>query len=267
MRMEFRRWMLIGLLAVLCLCPALRADEPYARSRDYDLQNARIQLRFDLNQKKVIGDVTHTLAPLRDGLTRLEFDSVNLTISSVSVGGAPARFETTATSLIVPLGRPTKTAEKLDVRIRYEGRPQRRGVFFILPDKNYPNRPAHLWTQGEAEDTRYYIPIYDYPNDLTTSEMIVTVPRGWLTLSNGTLVSVKDEPDGMKTWSWRQSQPHAVYLISLVAGEFEEARETWGNIPVTYYVPRGMADRIAPTFKNTRAMLDYFSEITGVPYP
>ena len=42
----------------------------------------------------------------------------------------------------------------------------------MLPDKNYPNRPKEVWTQGEAEDTRYYIPIYDYPNDRTTSEMI-----------------------------------------------------------------------------------------------
>jgi aminopeptidase N len=267
MRTEFRRWKLLWLVVVLCLGPVMRADEPYARSREYDLQNARIQLRFDLEQRKVIGDVTHTLAPLRDGLTRLEFDSVDLTISSVTVGGAAARFETTPTKLVVPLERPAKTGEKLDIRIRYEGKPQRKGVFFILPDENYPNRPAHLWTQGEAEDTRYYIPIYDYPNDLTTSEMIVTVPRGWLTLSNGALVGVKDEPDGMKTWEWRQSQPHAVYLISLVAGEFEEVRETWREIPVTYYVPRGMADRIPPTFRNTRAMLDYFSEITGVPYP
>jgi len=34
------------------------ADEPYARSRDYDLQHSKISLRFDIDQKKVLGEVT-----------------------------------------------------------------------------------------------------------------------------------------------------------------------------------------------------------------
>ena len=34
----------------------LNADEPYARSRDYDLEHSRIALRFDVTEKKVIGD-------------------------------------------------------------------------------------------------------------------------------------------------------------------------------------------------------------------
>lgn len=258
-------------LAVLLVCafvaaPAALADEPYARTRTYDLQNARIQLRFDLEHKRVMGEVTHTLAPLRDGLTQLEFDSVDLKILSVTVAGRAAKYETTATKVIVKLDKAARAGEKIDVDIRYEGTPKK-GVVFILPDKNYPNRPAHLWTQGEAEEIRYLIPIYDYPNDKTTSEMIATVPKSWLTVSNGTLVGVKDNPDGTKTWDWKQSQPHSTYLISLVAGELEEIQESWRNRPVTYYVPRGEKDRITPTFARTRAMLDLLSEKYGVVYP
>src|SRR5216684_1736532 len=100
------------LLALLAPVVALRADEPYARSRDYHLQNARIALRFDLEQRKVIGEVRHTLAALRDGLTRLAFDSVGLTVASVTVGGRPAKFETTATQLLVSLDHPAKPDEK-----------------------------------------------------------------------------------------------------------------------------------------------------------
>ena len=254
------------LLFFLLLVAAVRADEPYARSRDYDLQNARISLRFEVEQRKVIGEVTHTLAALRNGLTRLAFDSVNLTITGVSVGGRPAKYETTATQLLVALDRPAQTGEKFEVTIRYEGWP-RRGLYFVLPDKNYPDRAQEIWTQGQAEDRRYCIPIYDYPNDRTSTEMIVTVPRDWLAVSNGKLVSVSDAAGGMKTWHWRQSQPHSTYLISLVAGEFEMARETRRGIPVIYYVPRGRRDRVRPTFARTRQMLDFYSSILGVPYP
>src|SRR5580704_18120529 len=41
---------------IACALP-LQADEPYSRTRDYDLQHSKIALRFDLDQRKVIGDV------------------------------------------------------------------------------------------------------------------------------------------------------------------------------------------------------------------
>src|ERR1035441_1482171 len=66
-------------LAVL-LAGVVRADRPYAPSRDYHLENVRVSLRFDLDQRKVIGEVTHTLSTLRDGLTHLDFDCADLTI-------------------------------------------------------------------------------------------------------------------------------------------------------------------------------------------
>ena len=73
------------------------------------------------------------------------------------------------------LKRPAKSGEKYEVAIRYEAKPKK-GLYFILPNKSNPNRPVEIWTQGESEDTRYYLPIYDYPNNRTTSDMILTVP-------------------------------------------------------------------------------------------
>ncbi len=73
-----------------------RDDDPYARSRDYDLQNVRTHLRFDVEQKKVIGEVTESLAILRDGASELRFDSVGLAIESVTLNRAAAKFETQA---------------------------------------------------------------------------------------------------------------------------------------------------------------------------
>ena len=254
------------LFVAALLGPLAHADEPYAPTREYELQNARIELRFDVDQKKISGQVTHTLSALREGLRQLDFDSVALTILSVRVNGKDAHFSTDPGHLHVDLDHPTKTAEKYDVVIRYEGQPKK-GVYFVLPNKDYPNQPKEIWTQGEAEDTRYYIPIYDYPNDRLTWEMIATVPADWVTVSNGKLEGVADAGQGLKTWTWHQSEPASTYLISLVAGEFESSKQTWRNIPVEYYVPRGDSDRIEPTFSRTRDMLTFFSDRLGVPYP
>ena len=267
-----KRWGPIAAISFLLLTlavalgPQVRADEPFARNRDYDLQNARIELKFDLNQRQVIGQVTHTLTTLKDGLRQLDFDSVGLTILTARLDGKDTHFSTDDAKLHVNLVQPSKSGDKHEVVIRYQGSPKK-GIHFILPAKSDSAQPKEIWTQGEAEDTRYYIPIYDYPNDRTTTEMIVTVPRGWVTVSNGKLESVVDAGSGLKTWTWRQSQPISTYLISLVAGEFDESKKTWHNIPVDYRVPHGDADRIDPTFARTPDMLSFFSERLGVPYP
>jgi aminopeptidase N len=254
----------LGVAALLCA--TARADRPYAPSRDYHLENVRAALRFDIDQRKVIGDVTHTLSTVHEGLTHLDFDCAELTVSSARVNGKDAPFDLHDDKLHVQLAQPAKAGEKYEVELKYEGKPTA-GLFFILPDKDDPGRAKEIWTQGEAEDTHHYIPIYDYPNDRTTSEMILTVPADWLTVSNGKLLSVQDSPDGQKTWTWRQSMPVSTYLISFVAGEFKEKKDTWRNIPISYNVPRGMEDTIAPTFSHTKEMLDFFSDRFGVPYP
>src|SRR5579864_29737 len=245
----------------------LSADEPYARSRSYDLQHSKIALRFDLEHKKVIGDVTHTLSILNEGTSKIAFDSVGLTVQSVTVNKSAAKFETTPEKLIVSLPAAAKASEKFEVQIRYEGKPSK-GLYFILPDKDYPNRPKQIWSQGESEDTRYYIPIYDYPNDRLTTEMILTVPASWLTVSNGKLISVTDAPNSMKIWTWRESLPSSSYLITVVAGEFEEVKDSWRGIPVPYYAPKGRGDRLkGSSYSNTPAMLELFSKKYGVEYP
>ena len=254
------------LLAILVVALQLRADEPYARSRDYDLQHSKIALRFDTEQKKIMGDVTHSLSILRDGTSRIAFDSVGLTIQSVTVNKSAAKFEIPWGKLIVPLPAPAKAGDKFDVAIHYEGKPAK-GLYFILPDKDYPDCPKQIWTQGESEDTRYYLPTYDYPNDRLTTETILTVPASWITVSNGKLINVTDAGKGLKTWYWKESVLSSTYLITIVAGEFDEVKETWRGIPVTYYAPKGRGDRLPINYGRTPAMLDLFSKKFGVDYP
>jgi aminopeptidase N len=244
----------------------LRADEPYARSKDYDLQHSKIGLRFQPEEKKVIGEVIHSLALLHDGLESISFDSVGLQIESVRVNKGAAKFASTGTKLVVTLPKGSKAGAKYDVEIKYQGTPTK-GLYFILPDKDYPNRPLEIWTQGESEDTRYYLPTYDYPNDRLTTETILTVPASWLTVSNGKLISVTDVREGMKTWTWRESQPSSTYLFTVVAGEFVEVKDSWRDIPVTYYAPKDRGDRLNPNYNRTTAMIELFSKKLGVDYP
>lgn len=257
---------LILLLIAAPFCSLAQADEPYAPSRDYDLQHLRTHLWFDVDRRGIRGEVTESIAVLRDGVTSLKFDSVALTILAVTVDGKPAKFSTTSNAIVVSLNAPGKRGDQNEVFIKYQGQPKA-GLYFILPDQSYPRQPSEIWTQGEAEDTRYYIPLYDYPNDRTTSEMILTVPAAWITVSNGRLAGVNNEPDGMRTWSWNESQPISTYLISLIAGDFVEHDDSWSGTPLRYVVPRGQDATVSSSFARTKQMLDAFSGKLGVPFP
>ena len=258
-------------LLILALLPMFvwlaRGDEPYAPSKDYNLESIRTHLWFDLDNHKVRGEVNQNISALRDNVTALNLDSVGLTIQSVTFDGKPAQFSTTSDKLVVSLALPAKRGEHHELFIKYEGRPKK-GLYFILPDQIYPRQPQEVWTQGEAEDTRNYIPLYDYPNDRFSSEMILTVPASWITISNGKLVGVKADPDGdHKTWDWKQSEPLSSYLISVIAGDFVEKDDSWRGVPLRYVVPRGQEYKIETSFSDTKKMLDLFSQKLDVPYP
>jgi len=255
-----------GLLLLAIAAQSCHADEPYAPSRNYALQDIRTHLWFDVDRRTIRGEVTESVSALRNDVSQFALDSVDLKIESVQVDGKPARFSVDPKRLIVSLDRPANRGDRYQISIRYEGQPKK-GLYFVLPDRNYPRQPSEIWTQGEAEDTRYYIPLYDYPNDRTTSEMILTVPSSWITVSNGRLVGVKDESDGMKTWDWKESEPISTYLISAIAGDFVEKDDTWHGLTLRYVVPRGDGPTIDPTFERTKQMLDLFSSKLGVPYP
>ena len=268
---QWRRIIAVAAVAGICIFAAAaelsaRDDDPYARSRDYDLQNVHTHLRFDIANKKIMGEVTESLAILRENVGELRFDSIGLTIESVTLNRAAAKFDVQPKELVVTLPHIARRGEHFEVTIRYWGQPTK-GIYFILPDKNYPDQPKEIWSQGESEDTRYYIPIYDYPNDRTTSEMLLTVPGDWWTVSNGKLIGIKSEADGTKTWDWKQSETLSTYLISVVAGEFVEKKDSWRGIPVQYAVPKGQEYKIEPTFSRTKGMLDAFSDALGVKYP
>src|SRR5580704_15543628 len=100
------------LALALLLSMASRADDPYARSRDYDLQNVRTHLWLSAEKKEIRGEVTHSLSILRDDVSQLRFDSVDLKIEQVTVDGKPAKYATNPNDVTVSLDHPAKRGER-----------------------------------------------------------------------------------------------------------------------------------------------------------
>ncbi|MAE70138.1 MAG: hypothetical protein CME06_06675 [Gemmatimonadetes bacterium] len=255
--------------------PVHHAGEPpmrYAPDRPFDLLHTALELRIDPEGGTIEGTSAITASALGDDLGGIELHAVDLEIERVRLVGTPGdegqalRFDYSGEVLAIDFPAAIGSGEKFTVTVDYRGAP-RRGLYFVGPETHAPDRPYEVWSQGEDEDSRYWFPSWDYPNDRGTSSAAFTVDRRYTVVGNGRLVGVDERSDGTRTWRWSETHPHVTYLTSVVVAEMDEMHDTWRDISVDYYVPKGLGERIPRNLGATPAMMTALSEYLDFPYP
>ena len=263
---------------------AFKPDDPKISepARNYDLIHLRVELRIDVDAKSFAGEAINTIRPLFDGVRAVRFDAVGLEVEAVTANGKALRTspfeEEPRKGIEVELDRAYGESETVDVAIRYSGKDPEKGLYFIQPDADHPEKPFQVWSQGEDMDTRYWIPTYDYPNDRATTEFFFTLREPLHAVSNGTLLAVTPagEADGKRwrTFHWKMDQPYVTYLIAIGAADWEKHVDLLdlpgraAPLSVEYYVNRGVGEATARrSYGETPRMIRFFSEKTGVPFP
>ena len=248
----------------------LRADtlEHNGWDRDADLLHVHIDVDFDVAASSVAGDVTSTLRGLRENTQELQLHARGLSIEAVHDGeGRALEFGLDEPMLVVQLAEPLEFGDEVSLTVTYSASPER-GLYFRGTSKDADGPAPQFWTQGQAEDHRYWLPIWDFPNDRATVSADLRAPGDLITLSNGLLQGVVEHEDGDRTHRWRLEQRIPTYLIAVAGGAWELYTDDWNGLPVEYWVGPGSGEEKARrAFGETPAMLDWFSELLGVPYP
>ena len=252
----------------------------YLPPRDYDMRNITLNLKFDWEREQALGTATITFSPLVANLRRVEFDAGHMTFNSVKMepAGAPLQFinDMKNEKLRIMLDRAYQPSDTLTVTIDYrtngkmdgEGLPGfGRGLTFIKPRADDPTRPRQIWSQGETTYNHYWFPCFDHPNDFATSEMIATVEKPLMVISNGRLLETRDNRDATRTFHWKMEQPHASYLTSIVVGEYVPVEEKYQGIPIISYVYPNEVKEGRVTTARLLEMVKFYSEKTGIKYP
>lgn len=243
------------------------------RSRDVDQQHIRLELRFDWDKQEVQGKARLELKPFKP-IESLTLDAAEMQIVRVGVettGAQPGlrelKHQYQGQTLGIQLDRQYRPDESLVLVVEYGLVRPRHGAHFVVPDESEPNQRRMVWTQSEPEFAHYWFPCIDSPSDRMTSEIFATVPTSYQVLSNGELKGKTEHEDGTITVHWQQQQSHVPYLMSVVAGEFDEYKQQWEGIPVLSYVAKGRLADAPRSFEKTPAMVEYFSRQIGVKYP
>jgi len=238
----------------------------YNPDRPGQVEHIFLDLALDFPTQSYCGTCTIQLNPVRDGVSSLTLDAVNLQIDAVQVDEIEQLFDYDGEQLVVYLKTPTQAQRPITLTITYHVEQPQRGLYFIAPTEDYPHKATQVWTQGEDEDSRYWFPCFDYPGQLATSEIRVRVPKPYIAISNGELTDTQ-ETDDAKIYHWSQKQVHPTYLMTIAVGNFAELQDTWQGIPVTYYAEKGREADAQRTMGKTPQMIEFFSKTFGYAYP
>ena len=263
------------LFFLFCLFLNAQNTAPYKPSNEivHSLEHTKLAIKPDFEKEILYGEAWITAKPHFYPSNQLVLNAKSMLIHEVkTIDGQPLKYNYGNDSLRINLTKEYKKGEQFGVYIKYTARPNEvkdeggaaitsaKGLYFIDPREEDPDKPTQIWTQGEPISNSVWFPTIDSPNQKTSEEIILTVPKKFVTLSNGTLISQKENADGTRTDHWKQIQKHAPYLFFIGVGEFAVINDKWKNKPVDYYVEKEFEPYAKEIFGLTPEMISFFSK-------
>ena len=256
-------------------------DKVYQAEREKinNLVHTKLKVDFDFSESQLNGEAWITLSPHFYATDKLVLDAKSFDVHEVKIGNKNLSYNYVNNKISIELGKTFTKDEAYEVYIKYTAKPEEikqkgsaaiqdaKGLYFIDPLEEDPEKPTQIWTQGETESNSCWFPTIDSPNQKTTQEIYITVPNKFLTLSNGLLKNQTKNSDGTRTDYWKMDQKHAPYLVFMGVGEFSVVKDSWNDLSVDYYVESNYENVAKDIFGNTPEMMTFFSNLTGVPYP
>lgn len=270
------------------VAPNTKAQQPTERYHQTvpkinALVHTKLDVRFDYGKQLMLGKAWITLRPYAYATDSLRLDAKGMDIRNISIVKSgkmvPLKYSYDSLQLLINLDRSYKADEQYMVFINYTAKPNQlkvkgsaaisdaKGLYFINPDSSVKAKPVQIWTQGETEASSVWFPTIDKPNQKTTSEISMTVPSKYVTLSNGRLSAQKANGNSTRTDTWKMDLPHAPYLFMMAIGDFKIYKDKYKDKEVSYYLEPSYAPYAKQIFGMTPEMIGFFSKKLGIDFP
>ena len=269
---------------------SIKLDEISVNSKDmdyratferiWDITHTRVALSFNYEDKTAGGRAWIDLKPYFYAADKIELDAQSMKIDTVLVSGEYANYMYADDVLAINLKKVYKNTESIQLYIVYTAQPylskssgsaairDDKGLYFVNADESIAEVPRQIWTQGETQANSHWVPTFDWPNERFTTQVEMTVPKEYKTLSNGKLVQQIETSPTLRTDIWKTEKEIQPYVMTMAIGDYTIVEdESWNGKSINYYVEPQFAPYAKEMFNNTPEMVDYFSKVTGVPYP
>jgi aminopeptidase N len=256
-----------------------RASEP----KPMDLMHMDLLLSFNMEKEEVYGRATLQMKAHFHPQDSVCLDARGFTLNSVEWKTKdtfrPLKYVYNDSIITLYFPESSTPQKPVSVVIDYSVKPGKakgniadakkdeKGFFFIKKKDEFGKTIEQVWTQGETEGNRCWFPTIDHPNQKLTHNLSITLPKNWVSLSNGDLEFSEQTSATTKTDHWSMKQPHAPYLVMVAAGPWGIVHDEWKGKDVDYYVDSAYLPEAKNIFGKTPSMISFFSEKLGVPFP
>ena len=273
-------WILIWFVLATTFLSQAQNNTNYRAEREktHNLIHTKLKVDFNFSRQELNGEAWITAKSHYYSTNSFILDAKAMIIHAVRMNDKPLVYQYDSQQIQIELPEVFGKDQAFTIYVKYTARPEKvqqngsaaitdaKGLYFINPEGIDKHKPIQIWTQGETESSSCWFPTIDAPNQKTSQEVYITVPKKFVTLSNGALIrqSVVGEN---RTDYWRFDEKHAPYLFFMGIGEYEIIEDVYKDIPVNYYVEKEYAPHARAIFGNTPEMIGFFETKLGVNYP
>ncbi|MFI8325855.1 M1 family metallopeptidase [Streptomyces sp. NPDC085529] len=231
----------------------------------YDVSHYALDLAFDPDGGRLDGTARITARATQD-LSALNLDLAGLTVSGATVDGEPAAVNRAGDELTLRPRDELPRGTEFTVTVDYAGVPEP----LTDPDgstEGWLNTSDGAVAVGEPAGSMTWFPGNHHPSDKASYEIALTAPSRLAALSNGVRVSAGPASGGRTRTVWRQPEPMASYLATVMIGRYETSTGTaLGDVPVVTAVEPSLASATAALRAELPTLLARQQDRFG-PYP
>lgn len=251
---------------------------------DYDVQHVKLDLSFNWKQKQAFGTATFTIKIIQNTKT-IVLDAAYLSIKSITDFSSKQLLvfkndtSNTSNNLVVNYNKTLFKNSIVSFIIEYNSTYQNRanpnaiggsfgkGLRFFEQTSTTPSKLQQIWSSGEPKNNAYWFPCKGDISDIHTTEIIGTVPKPLMLISNGELVSVTNNRNSTRTFHYKTLTPFSNYLVSVVVGEYTPILQTNANTKIITYGYLHEKKAVQATVELLPDMMRFLEDRTGCKYP
>ncbi|WP_393077921.1 M1 family metallopeptidase [Streptomyces sp. LN704] len=240
---------------------------PQLGNGGFDARHYDLDVAYNPDTDRLDGRTTLT-ARATQNLSSFDLDLQKLEVTKVEVNGRRAGFTRTGDEIrITPRGTLSK-GRTFTVTVTYGGVPEAlNGPIVFGSDYGWMKTADGVFVACEPNAASTWFPSSDHPSDKATYDIRIKAPKGLTGISNGRLISTRDQGAGTVT-HWRENRPMATYLATATIGKFDvKSGRTPAGTPIYVAIDPVLANsNSVDVYAVTAAATDYWSQIFG-PYP
>lgn len=286
----------VFIISVLSFCAYAQEDgadicaksKQDAFKRFSGLRNARVAYpgddKIDVTYYKLNLNISHSQQYLRGEVTvGFKLNSASSTcfldlrsplkVDSVKLDNKRITFVQDASKVNLSFDKSYPKGQALSVIVFYQGKPNSSAFgSFTFASHGSSNAPV-VWSLSEPYGSPDWFPCKDTPEDKAdSSDVWITMPSSFVSVSNGVLQKVLDNKDNTRTYQWKNRYPIAQYLISIACSNYTEYKNYFkysatDSMTINHFVyPESFTANVKNQLDQTPFMLKLFSEKFGL-YP